>query len=183
VKIRAVVHAVVIAWALLGCATVCAAVVPVDVQMALFVKIWKLDRNFKTAPVTVVAVLYQESVLESVEARTAVVAWTQSAANIRVVAIALDRVSLDEALSNVAVDVFYVAPLRGVDIRQIARIAQKRQIRTITGVPDYAREGISVALGVRNDRPLVIINLEASRAEGAAFQAQLLQLAELVTTR
>jgi hypothetical protein len=156
-----------------------AADVPADIQLALYVKILKMDRNFKPRS-PVIAVLYQETLAPSAALERAIVRWAGQPAALRVIPIALDAAELEPALGSVNADVFYVAPLRGVDIRQVAKIAQRRQIRTVTGVPSYTRDGIGVAIGVRNDRPLIMINVEASRAEGAAFQAQLLQLAELV---
>jgi YfiR/HmsC-like len=158
----------------------CAADVPADIQLAVYVKILKMDRNFKPRTPTVVAVLYQQTLAPSAALERAIVRWAGDGGTVRVVSIALDAAEVEQALGSVSADVFYVAPLRGVDIRQIAKIAQRRQIRTVTGVPGYARDGIGVAIGVRNDHPLIMINVEASRAEGAAFQAQLLRMAELV---
>jgi len=40
--------------------------------------------------------------------------------------------------------------------------------------------GISVAIDVRNDRPLIVINIAGSKQEGSSFPAQLLQLARVV---
>ena len=47
-------------------------------------------------------------------------------------------------------------------------------------MPEYVEEGIAVGIGLRNMRPLILINLEAARAEGAAFSSQLLSLARIV---
>ena len=55
-----------------------------------------------------------------------------------------------------------------------------RRFRTITGVPEYVDQGLAVGIGIRRDRPLIIVNLEQARAEGAAFSSQLLALARIV---
>jgi len=73
--------------------------------------------------------------------------------------------------------------MRGADIEQIVRIARARRIRTMAGLTDYLVIGLSVGIGVRNDRPRIMINLDAAKAEGAAYQAQLLQMAELVRSK
>lgn len=155
--------------------------IPVDVQLALFTKIWKLDRNFADDGEVTVAILYQESHRPSAAVNAAILSWARTAPHVRFVQVAIDEVpSMSELLSTLNVDVFYVTPMRGIDVAAIARVARTRHIRTITGVPDYVYQGIAVGLGVRNDRPLIMINVAAARAEGSAFQAQLLQLALLV---
>lgn len=96
---------------------------------------------------------------------------------------ALDqKTNVEALLQTVVADVFYVTPMRGADIEQIARIARARQIHTMAGLTEYLLIGLSVGVGVRNDRPRIMINLDAAKAEGAAYQAPLLQMSEIVTT-
>lgn len=162
--------------------TMMAADVPVSVQLNLYQKIWKLDRNLGTRPELVLAVLYQETYAASSDAREAVVIWAEKS-GVRCVFVALDQKTAEAALHGVVADVFYVTPMRGADIEQIARIARARQIRTMAGLTEYVLIGLSVGIGVRNDRPRIMINLDAAKAEGAAYQAQLLQMAEIVKAR
>lgn len=168
---------------LLTCVGAARADVPVAMQLSFFAKMLKMDRNFKPRGDVVIAVVYQERVAQSLASKIEVEHWMKTAPNMRLVAVPIDQLSIEDALASVQADAMYITPLRGADVRRIAAVAQKRQIRTMTGVREYTEMGISAAIGVRNDRPLIIINLESSRAEGAAYQAQLLQLAELVKTR
>jgi hypothetical protein len=50
----------------------------------------------------------------------------------------------------------------------------------MAGLIEYLRTGLSVGIGVRNDRPHIMINLAAAKAEGAAYQAQLLRMSEII---
>ena len=50
----------------------------------------------------------------------------------------------------------------------------------MTGVPEYVDQGVAVGVGIRKDRPLIIVNLEQARAEGSVFSSQLLALARIV---
>ena len=158
--------------------------VPVTVQLPLFTKIWKLDRAFPMSGEIVVAILYQESHGPSAIVKSQVETWIASSGQrIRSIAVAIDQAeSIPVAIASVNADIFYIAPLRGADVAEIARLARARHIRTITGVPEYVDAGVSVAVDVRNDRPLIVINVASSRAEGSSFPAQLLQLARLVDT-
>jgi hypothetical protein len=154
--------------------------VPVDVQLPIFAKIRKMDRAFSATVVTM-AIVYQESHAPSVLVKSQVVSWVERHdPGIRILAVALDREAGLTALRGITADVFYIAPLRGADIAAIAQLARERKIRTITGVPEYVSSGISVSIDVRNDRPLIVINIPGSKAEGSSFPAQLLQLARVV---
>ncbi|MEO8382047.1 MAG: YfiR family protein [Acidobacteriota bacterium] len=161
---------------------VTAADVPVPVQLALFEKIWKLDRSFPPRQEIVLAVLYQESYEASTAAKGLVLEWGRRN-KVRCAVVVMDEKDAWAALKGIEADVFYVAPMRGANIEEIARIAKARQIRTMAGLSEYVPLGISIGIGVRNDRPLILVNLDAARAEGAAYQAQLLQLAEIVRGR
>lgn len=155
--------------------------VPVEVQLPLFQNIWKLDRNFNPAGSSiVVAVLFQESNVQSMAARAAAFKWVQTTTGVTAVGVVMDRADWTTVLRVVEADVFYVTRMRGADIEAVAAIARSRGIRTMAGVHDYVWQGLNVGIGVRNDRPLIMINLQAALAEGAAYQAQLLKLAEIV---
>lgn len=172
-----------IALLLLRCAFLSASElpVPVNVQLPLFQKIWKLDRSFTRHPSVIVAIVYQESYAESVQVKEQVSHWVDGKGrHLHTVAVAIDGTENVNALKSIEADVFYIAPLRAADIGAIAKIARSRHIRTNTGVPNYAEDGLGVAIDVRDDHPLIVINLPASEAEGASFPAQLLQLARLI---
>lgn len=174
-------HKLAIGLVLLSGTHAVAAEVPVHVQLPLFANIWKLDRSFQPAGDTaVVAVIHQETNIASAAALREVAAWAGRTTAFRVVSVTLDAPNWEQALQTTAADVFYVTPMRGVDIRRIATIARRRGIRTMAGLTEYLQSGLSVAIGVRNDRPLILINLEAARAEGASYESQLLRLAEIV---
>ena len=157
-------------------------VVPVDVQMELFANIAKLDRNVDPAKGVTLAIVYQRGYPESVSTKDRVIAAVRKQ-NPRMVCVLLEADNaelLRRRLADTEANVLYLAPLRAVEVSEIAKISRDRGIRTTTGVPEYVEAGIAVGIGLRNQRPLIIINLEAARAEGAAFSSQLLSLARIV---
>jgi hypothetical protein len=50
----------------------------------------------------------------------------------------------------------------------------------VTGVPEYVERGLAIGVGVKGERPEIVINLDASRAEGAELNAQVLRIARIV---
>lgn len=154
-----------------------------DVQVALFRNIWKLDRNFDSTKSIKLAIVYQENYYDSVTAKDELTA-ALGRLGMRIT-IVLVEAGTQQSLSNALhaaeqLDVVYVAPLRAVDVSEIGRIGRFYRFRTITGVPEYVEAGLAVGIGVRRDRPQIIVNLEQARAEGSVFSSQLLALARIV---
>jgi hypothetical protein len=156
--------------------------VPAATQMAIFQNVWKLDRNFNHNGITTLVVLYQKDHRASLAVKDEIYAAVQAAnTNVRFEAVEVGTPELlRQAMADTGADVVYVAPLRAVDVAEIARISRRRRIRTITGVPEYVDAGIAVGIGIRQNRPLIIVNLQGARAEGCDFEAQLLRLARIV---
>lgn len=171
---------VVVALSLVLTMSASAADVPVGVQLPVLANVWKLDRNFRQGSRHTVVVLYQASNAASFAARGEVFRWASKQSAVQCVAVAMDQPDAMRILQTVEADVFYVTKMRGVDVSQIAAAARARKIRTMAEAPEDLARGLSVAIGARDDRPLIMINLEAARAEGAAYQAQLLKLADIV---
>ena len=164
--------------------------VPVDLQVPLLVKVLGFDRKLTAAPDAelVIGVLFQAKFRSSLnvadEVREAVKRLPSgviAGRRIRSVAIDLDGTpNLGMALARLRVGVLYVAPLRAVDLRDVMTTCRDAGVTTVTGVPDYVETGLSIGIGSRGERPEIVINLAASRAEGADLNAQLLKLARVI---
>jgi hypothetical protein len=156
--------------------------VPVNVQLALFANVLKLDRNFDFSQGATIAIVFQQDYRASVLARDDVIAVVQHLKlSIRCVVVEVGTQELlRQAITDVSADAVYVTPLRAVDVAEIARIARSRDLRTFTGVPSYVDTGLAVGIALRNKRPVILINLTAARAEGSDFSSQLLSLARIV---
>ena len=162
--------------------------VPVHIQVPLFMKVMSFDRQFlvRAGTEVVVGVAFQGGYAASVTARDEVVRALRGMVvgpdgrGVRAVPIDLDRVSAEDALARVRPCVLYVAPLRGADVAALAAAARRARVTTVTGVPRYVSLGLAVGARLQGDRPRLLINVEASRQEGAAFAAELLKLAQVV---
>jgi hypothetical protein len=54
---------------------------------------------------------------------------------------------------------------------------------TLTGMPEYVEAGVAIGIGERGGRPLIRVNLDASRAQGASLAAELLAISDVVRAR
>lgn len=155
---------------------------PVETQVPLLLKILAFDRDLaEAADPLVVAIVFQgrnrvsAAISEDVRGR-----FAAAVRPIRVVAIDLDKTGdLAALLVRERVAVLYVAPLQAVSVATLAAATRGKRVVSITGVPRYVEQGLAVGIDLSGERPQIVINLAASRAEGAEFSAQVLKLARL----
>jgi hypothetical protein len=157
--------------------------VPVETQVPILLKILTFDRAITARPSDrlVIGIIFQGRNRISSEIGDQVLRQLKaSAPAVRVVPMDLDRTDdLVAALLRDSVQVLYVAPLQAVAISTLSKATRERQVLSYTGVPRYVEQGLAVGIDVDGMRPQIVINLEASRAEGAVFSAQLLKLVRL----
>jgi len=164
---------------------------PAEIQIPLLYKILTFDRKLgERAPGDdlVIAIVFQSGYRGSVVARDQVVDAlkhmgdsTISGHTVHWVAVELsDLESLKLSLVHNRVDVMYVTPLRGVELNHIVAAARAAGITTFTGVPRYVERGLALGVGIARERPQIIVNLGAARAEGSDFTSQLLRVCKVL---
>ena len=163
--------------------------VPMETQVTILSSLWAEDRAHaeRLEGGLTIAVAYQPRFRASLLAKEEFenLAFTRlrlpEGTALRIVAVDVTEVSaLDRALSEDGVDIVYVAPLRAVDLAQLAAITRAHKTLTSTGVPDYVQAGLSIGLEVAEDKPKPLINREGAEAEGARFSSRVLRYARLV---
>ena len=164
---------------------------PAEVQVPLLFKILTFDRRLATRPpgdVMVIAVVFQTGYRASLVARNQIVDAlkamedsTISGHPVRWVAVEwIDEEQVRLALIRERTDVVYVTPLRGVELHPLVRTARAAGMTTFTGVPLYVEQGVALSIGIVRERPQIIVNLAAARAEGSDFTSQLLRLCKVI---
>lgn len=88
--------------------------------------------------------------------------------------------NLERSITQRGIGVLYVSPGNLRNLPGLTRVSQAKGIITTTGVPDYVRRGVSVGIGVSDERPQILINQTSSKAEGSEFDASLLRIATLL---
>ncbi len=167
--------------------------VPMDMQIQIMVKILNFDRKLpeRLGDRLTVGVLYQGRYRTSAnvggEVCRTFMGLPQSALGaleslqITCVGLDLDQVSdLAATLKRERIQVLYVSPLRAYSLDDVVAVTRAADITTLTGVPRYVETGCAIGVDMKGDRPEIVINLPASRAEGAELNAQVLKLARVV---
>lgn len=167
--------------------------VPVPMQIQIMVKILNFDRKLpeRLGGRLTVGVIYQGRYRTSAnvggEVCGTMMGLPQSAlGSLSSLQLSCVKIDLDEtpdlaaALRRERIQVLYVSPLRAYRLEDVVAVTRPAQITSMTGVPRYVEAGVAIGVDMKGDRPEIMINLGASRAEGADLNAQLLKLARVV---
>lgn len=159
-----------------------------DVQIAMLLKVLTYDRSFdsKFQSGVSLGVVFSSKDPASVKAKDEVVQTIsgKTLKNQPIKNVPIDYTSpgeLEKALRANHVNVLYIAPGNSQSLEQLLKLSRTYFIITVTGVPDYVEtKGVSVGVGVKQDKPQIYINLPSSRSEGSEFDASLLRIATVV---
>jgi hypothetical protein len=91
-----------------------------------------------------------------------------------------DPVALESSLTRLGATVVYVCDGLDSNLEAIKRVTRQRKVLTMCGRDGPVRAGLSVGVYGSAGKGKMIVNLASSRAEGVAFQPELLRLAEIV---
>jgi len=168
-----------------------AADLPLNYQAIFLLRILAYDRNLKSRAgdsVNILAV-YQDgndasdsTKSEMIRAVTKIAKDTQVAGlSVRINSVAFSDVAgLEEAIGNAHAAALYLCPGLDGSVGAISDLARRRSVLTFTGVEPWVRQALSIGLVARDSKPAVVVNLPASKAEGADLDPALLRLAEVL---
>lgn len=163
--------------------------VPPNLQAVLFSKVLPFDRNLQSRAkgTIVIGILYQSRFKMSLDIHREFLSAMSKLPTERIadlpyhlVSVDIDEGSVEQSIARDSIDILYIAPLRAVDVEKITKITRTRSVLTLTGVPEYVQQGISVGIGTKAGKPQILINLKSARLEHADFNSQLLKIARIV---
>lgn len=71
--------------------------------------------------------------------------------------------------------------LPAVDRTEVKRLCSQHRVLSLSGVPRLAEVGgVSIAVGLKNGRPEILVNLNEAQAEGQELSSELLRLARVI---
>ena len=165
--------------------------VPAAIQVPILLRILTFDRNFDERFKTQlsIGVVFSDNDPASRKNRDEIVEVLKNYVGKTVkhlaITFVLMRVTTEEDMLKSArsqgVNVFYIAAGNEKHLAALLRISQRQRIITVTGVPHYVKEGISVGLGITSEsKTQIFINLKSAKAEGIVFDANLLRLSTVL---
>ena len=165
--------------------------VPPQMQAVLVVKAVAYDQSLKTRAqgAVNVVVLFRPGHAASESGSTAVTNALTGLAKkadvaglpLRVVAMPYTTAAaLDAAVQAQKATVVFVGPGLADAVGAISGVTRKRSVLTACGSEEYVRAGLSMGIVLKNDKPSILVNLAATRAEGASLDANLLRIAQVI---
>ncbi|MEW5797379.1 MAG: YfiR family protein [Bacteroidota bacterium] len=165
-------------------------VVPVNIHIPILFKAISLEKNINKPDLEtfVVGVAYEEGNERSVGIKNEILSFGKNekydlldGKSVRFEAIDVNTTKdIRELLYQINPAALYIAPLNQNMLQKVMSATQKGKVLSITGVPEYVDDGVSVGIGIKGDSPEIIINLAASKEEGAQFSSKVLGLARIV---
>ncbi len=68
----------------------------------------------------------------------------------------------------------------GSDPAGITEYTQSKKILSVTGIPSYVNDGVTLGIGVENKKPKIILNLSSSKAEEINWNPAILKVAATI---
>ena len=162
----------------------------VDEQVDVLVRALSYDRHFgdRVGDKLKIGVLWvrgdEASAAEAGEVFAALVARADARIQDRVpTVVSLDYTSIDAlraAFSAEQVDIVVLCAGLDADLSLIIELCGQQDVLTIALDEGYVRRGAALGTLTLEGRQRVLVNLPASREEGAEFSSELLQLAEVI---
>jgi hypothetical protein len=88
---------------------------------------------------------------------------------------------LKEKLADKHVDVLFIAGGEEPMVREITKITQSEKILSCSNRAEYVTTcGVTMAVGLKDNKPKIYLNLTSAKREGADFSAKFLRVAEIV---
>ncbi len=170
---------------------VCAGDLPYEQQSALLLRILAYDRNLDSRIDTQVnvVVLYEETDADSVdEARAMEAALREFGRSTTVSGHRLETYSHPyrgavaevDHLSRLRATAVYLCSGMGGHVSEISGVTQSLSVMSFSGERDWVRDGLGIGLVESDGRARIVVNLPASRAEGADLAAGLLRHSEVL---
>ena len=91
-----------------------------------------------------------------------------------------DAASLAAVIKSEGIDALYVAPGLDVELMGIVEATRRLKVVSMASRQDYVQRGLSLGVFAIDGKPTIVVNLAASKAEGAAFGSDLLRLAKVI---
>lgn len=159
--------------------------VPIDIQVPLYLKILYFDRNLKERckDTVKIGILYDPKKETSIKKKdeflevfNRVEEKTIFGVNVKVIPISLrGPVSMLKK-----VNVVYICFLNEEQVPAFLKIAGEWNILTLASEAKFVEMGAAVGLSIVEDKPKIVINLPASKRQGADFSSRLLRLAKVI---
>ncbi len=181
------------AFAVLAVSSLCATVhaqVPLDKQAVILTRALSYDKDLRTRAGSslVVAVLYKAGSADENGAAAEVVRAFKALEGVKVQDLPISVVklaysskdALRSAITAQGIDALYCCPSLEAELGALREVSHQQHVLTLASKESFIQAGLSIGVFLSEGKPRIMINLAASRDEGATLSSELLRLATVV---
>lgn len=168
---------------------IAAAEVATDKQAVILLRALAYDNNLRSraGDTMVIAVLYKPGASPSDGVDAAFAGWN-ALLGVKVQDLPLKIVKLPftnkDALRNAitaqGIDALYCCPGLDADLAALREVSQQQHVITLGSREEYVRGGLSLGVFSIEGKATIMVNLAASKSEGASLSSELLRLANVL---
>jgi hypothetical protein len=161
-----------------------------DVQVPIFLKALAYDRNLldKARGDILIGLLFVPGDVESEAAARSVAKLMAAYPTGDVIDLPVyyrmipmqDSTDLAQIIHDEWVDVLYVAPGVQERLGDVLRVVSGLKVLSITGVPAYVDQGISLGVEAREGHAQIVVNLASAESAGSKFAGHFLSLCRVI---
>ena len=164
--------------------------VPPEKQVVILARAISYDKQLRSRAGSglVIGVLYKPGVAESESTATEVMRAFKSIEGIKVQELPLAAVklpftskdALKAAIAAQGIDALYCCPSLDGDLAAIREISHQQHVLTLASRQAFIQAGLAIGVFSSDGKPMIMVNLPASREEGAELATELLRLATVI---
>ena len=92
--------------------------------------------------------------------------------------------SIKEAIAHKHVEALFIAEGTERSLKEIIQLTRSEKILSWTNKTEYVAScGVTIGVGIKENKPKIYINLTSAKSEGADFSAKFLRIAEIVDSK
>lgn len=162
--------------------------VPLDRQVSMMLKVMDSDSHITSGyPCCNVGILYSHHDSSSVAEKNFIMQYAADHPNVLLDGTPVHFVPIDlehdggwkHILSSDSIATVIITSISQRYLEPVTTVCRERAILSMTTVPDFVPEGVSVGVSSQNDRTVLMINLPVSLAEGARISSRVLKMAKI----
>ena len=138
---------------------------PPKLQAALIMKLLAFYTNLGGAPFTV-HVIGSDAVATALEAHVGKSAGKAT----------LNAVTKSDGVPSEKPNIVYV----GNNLKDAIAYTQANGLLSVTGLPSFVNDGVTLGIGIENNKPKILLNLSSSKAEGINWNPAILKVAATI---
>ena len=178
-------------WLLGRCQAVQAqALVPADKQAVILTRALAYDKDLRARAggSLVIAVLYRPGAAEGDSVAADVFRAFKALEGVKVQDLPISVVklpytgkdALKSAITAQGIDALYCCPGLEPDLSALREVSHQQHVLTLAAKEAFVQAGLSLGVFPKDGKPTIVINLAASRDEGASLASELLRLATVL---